>query len=259
LVINGSTGFPLPGVGVKLLGTNTSESSNAVGEFKMGQLQNGSFTAQVSKSGFVTQNIPVTLNNGVLTTLNVTLWPIVLPVQLTRFEVDRDDHDALLQWETAAETDNAGFDVQYSANGGDWETRGFVAAKGDIDLPARYALRVPDLPPGVHFFRLRQIDLDGKSVFSDIRTLKMERNGLRIALRPNQTDDIVELYCFAEAEIAGAVEVLYTDGSVAVPARAFDAEGEAILPLHLGHLPGGLYFIAVTAAGKKQVLRVVKR
>ncbi|HRI59307.1 MAG TPA: choice-of-anchor B family protein, partial [Saprospiraceae bacterium] len=170
-ITNGSNGQPLSGVLVKLTGTNTSETSNSIGQYKMGQLQEGSFTAQISKTGFVTKNIGVSLSSGVLTLLDVTLLPVGFPVEMTEFTAVAEGRDALLQWATASEINNAGFEVQHGVRTTDWEIKGFVPGKGDTDVPATYEFRVPDLSPGTHFFRLRQMDADGGSSFTDVRSL----------------------------------------------------------------------------------------
>lgn len=91
------TGQPLSGALVKLIGTNTADISGANGLYKMGQRQSGSYTAQITKVGFVTQNISVSLSSGVLTTLNVALAPVGLPVELARFSAKADGKDALLE------------------------------------------------------------------------------------------------------------------------------------------------------------------
>ncbi|MEO6039215.1 MAG: choice-of-anchor B family protein, partial [Saprospiraceae bacterium] len=72
-VRNASNGLPVNAATVQVLTTTTSGTSTANGQYKIGQLQSGNFTAQVSKTGYYTQNIAITLTNGVLTPLDVFL------------------------------------------------------------------------------------------------------------------------------------------------------------------------------------------
>ena len=89
----------------------------------------------------------------------------VLPVELTSFEAVVDGADVLLTWETAAELNNAGFEIQrISTDEGVssfWEAVDWVEGHGTTELPQSYTYRVEDLDPGRYTFRLKQIDYDG--------------------------------------------------------------------------------------------------
>jgi choice-of-anchor B domain-containing protein len=257
-ITNGSTNQPLGGAVVQLLSTNTSETSNVSGFYKMGQLQSGTFTARVSKAGFVTQNINVSLSNGVLTTLNVTLFPVGFPVEMTHFSVVAEGNDALLRWKTASELDNAGFEVQHGTSVNNWEAKGFVSAKGGTDTPADYEFRVPGLAPGSHFFRLRQIDFDGKNTFTDVKTLEIKGKKFQAAFRPNTISETGELYFFSEKAVSVRVEIFNAAGQPVGLSWEFDLEHETVLPIEAGHLPTGLYFAVVQTEGKREVLRFLK-
>ena len=78
----------------------------------------------------------------------------VLPVELVSFEAVQDDDAVVLQWATASETNNAGFDVEQQAEGGVWDRVGFVEGAGTTAAPQRYTLRVDGLAPGTYRFRV---------------------------------------------------------------------------------------------------------
>ncbi|MBV6438400.1 MAG: choice-of-anchor B family protein [Haliscomenobacteraceae bacterium CHB4] len=257
-ITNGANGLPLSGVLVQLLGTNTSETSNAFGDYKMGQLQSGNFTAQVSKNGFVTQNISITLSNGAVTDLNVVLLPVGFPVEMTHFTAEAQGHDALLRWETASESDNAGFEVQHNAGSNAWEAEGFVPGKGDSDKPARYEFRVPGLSPGTHFFRLKQIDDSGKSSFSDVRSLEIRGKSIFVSFRPNILTNASELFFRVENAASVQVEIFNAAGIPTGLSWEFDLEGETAIPVEAGHLPAGVYFAVIRTDSERLVEQFVK-
>lgn len=257
-ITNGANGLPLSGVLVQLLGTNTSETSNAFGDYKMGQLQSGNFTAQVSKNGFVTQNISITLSNGAVTDLNVVLLPVGFPVEMTHFTAEAQGHDALLRWETASESDNAGFEVQHNAGSNAWEAEGFVPGKGDSDKPARYEFRVPGLSPGTHFFRLKQIDDSGKSSFSDVRSLEIRGKSIFVSFRPNILTNASELFFRVENAASVQVEIFNAAGIPTGLSWEFDLEGETTVPVEAGHLPAGVYFAVIRTDSERLVEQFVK-
>ncbi len=90
-----------------------------------------------------------------------------LPVELADFRALVEGTTAILTWTTASELNNAGFEVQRRVDGQFVEV-GFVAGAGTSSGRRSYTFRVPDLHPGAHAFRLRQIDIDGQSQYSEI-------------------------------------------------------------------------------------------
>ncbi len=63
----------LNNVHVELLGTNVLDSTDFTGNFKTGSADSGNYVAVFSKTGYISKSIPVTLNHGSLTTLNLKL------------------------------------------------------------------------------------------------------------------------------------------------------------------------------------------
>lgn len=70
------TGLPIPGAKAELLSTTTTNNTNTLGAYKMGQLQSGTYTFRVTKTGYNSYNQSVTISNGVLTTVNAALTPV---------------------------------------------------------------------------------------------------------------------------------------------------------------------------------------
>ena len=89
-----------------------------------------------------------------------------LPVELTRFEAARDGGAVRLSWQTASETNNAGFAVQRRAEGdgeAQWTTLTFVEGRGTTASPSSYAYVDEALPFAAEAltYRLQQTDADG--------------------------------------------------------------------------------------------------
>lgn len=101
-----------------------------------------------------------------------TIKAKVLPVELARFAVVPGENGAVhLHWETASETNNFGFQVQRRFGQGEFQTIGFVAGNGSTTTRRQY--QFVDRPAAVEVlaYRLRQLDFDGASAFSEIRTV----------------------------------------------------------------------------------------
>lgn len=260
-VTDADTGFPLNGASVQLLTTATSGSSNATGQYKIGQLEDGTFTARVGRLGYNSQDISVTLDNGVVTILDVALVPdIPLPVEWTRFELRLDGKDALLNWETASEHNNAGFEIQQSSNEGrDWQNRGLVLPQGDGTAPASYSFRLPNLAPGLHYFRLRQTDLDGQISYSPIRNLKVYGDRLQVHLWPNPSGEQSQIRIQTGRTMRVQVEVLNIKQQPVGIHLEQEVDAEAILPLDLSSLPAGVYTVRVWDEREQEQVVLIKK
>ncbi len=90
---------------------------------------------------------------------------IPLPVELVDFTVFVEQNEVTLNWQTATETDNSGFEVQVK-QGDTFQTLAFVDGYGTTLEAQNYSYRVTDLDPGTHTFRLKQIDFDGQFEYS---------------------------------------------------------------------------------------------
>jgi hypothetical protein len=82
-----------------------------------------------------------------------------------------------LSWKTSSETNNKGFEIQRSmGNTNDFMTIGFVGTKakqGNSESEISYSFEDGDVKPGqTHYYRLNQVDFDGKSAFSPVKSIK---------------------------------------------------------------------------------------
>ncbi len=94
---------------------------------------------------------------------------VVLPVELTSFTATNVDGGVMLNWTTATEVNNYGFEVEASTSSAtEWETVGFVNGHGNSNSPKEYSYFVNS---GATSFRLKQIDNDGKFEYSDVVTV----------------------------------------------------------------------------------------
>ncbi|WP_348342550.1 T9SS type A sorting domain-containing protein [Ignavibacterium sp.] len=90
----------------------------------------------------------------------------IIPVELTSFTAISVGNNVELNWSTATETNNRGFEIQRSvipsgARNLSWETAGFVDGKGTTTEPQNYAFVDKNLTSGKYAYRLKQIDFDG--------------------------------------------------------------------------------------------------
>lgn len=153
-----------------------------------------------------------------------------LPVELAAFEAETDGiNSVLLQWRTETETDNAGFEVQqYNYTAQTWHPLGFVQGAGTTADPQTYQFRADDVAPGLQYFRLKQVDLDGTFAYSP---------QLEVATRI--FDDYYLESAFPNPFRHRTAFSLTLDRPQRVDIRVFDVRGRLVQTLHKGLLEQG--------------------
>lgn len=93
---------------------------------------------------------------------------VSLPVELAHFQALTDGQDLLVRWQTASETNNAGFGVELKAADSEQSYREvvFTAGAGTSSERIDYEHRIVDVAPGAYLVRLRQVALDGTFEYS---------------------------------------------------------------------------------------------
>ncbi|GAB4299453.1 MAG: hypothetical protein Kow0098_25980 [Ignavibacteriaceae bacterium] len=99
----------------------------------------------------------------------------VIPVELTSFTASVNGNSVILNWQTATETNNSGFEVQRrksesESKAAEWESIGFASGFGTTTEPKSYSF-IDELSPDFTdnlSYRLKQIDYNGTFEYSDI-------------------------------------------------------------------------------------------
>lgn len=84
-----------------------------------------------------------------------------IPVELSSFSAELSGSDVILNWTTATELNNQGFEIEHSSDNQNFSKIGFVPGFGTTTEMKSYSFRVSDISAGVQYYRLKQIDFDG--------------------------------------------------------------------------------------------------
>ena len=182
-----------------------------------------------------------------------------LPVQLTAFTAQAEGRAARLSWRTATELNNDHFDLERSRDGRIFNKVGEVKGAGSSSTAHEYAFtdaNAAEATGGHVYYRLRQVDVNGASEFSPIRTLEF---GIAAGvaggflLFPNPAQQRVSL----QLSLASAATVRVTDLAGRIVLRQC-IEANAPQPaLDLSALPTGIYVVQVEQNGQRFTQRLV--
>lgn len=114
--------------------------------------------------------------------------PGVVPIELLKMTAKAVNNKNVVAWETASETNNKGFDIQRQTANGTWESLGFV--KGE-NKPSTYTFEDKG-PLSISYYRLRQIDFDGKETLSKVVSVSQNQKG-QVRISPNPATDKVNI------------------------------------------------------------------
>jgi len=189
-------------------------------------------------------------NNSRLTlaTINSTTTP--LPVTLLFFKaVMADNHSAILSWATASEDQSDYFELQRSPDATAWQSLKKVKAAGKSTGTTDYS--TTDLLDGVTgavYYRLKEVDRDGNSVYS--LTQKLTPGGNRqLQVFPSPAQNIVYVQTSAPGEkLAG---LFNSAGQNVLPGLRIDVVGNGFYSIDISSLTRGTYFLKTSAAAAK--------
>lgn len=175
--------------------------------------------------------------------------PIVpLPVELLSFNGAATAEGIALNWETASEKDNAYFSVQYSTDGRNFESAGYVEGKGTSTTANTYAFIHKDAKPGKAYYRLKQVDFDNTYAYSKVIVVDTkEKTSLPLNVYPNPVTNEEVTLKFVKVD-AARVNITITDlnGRVVLKHTA-DAAHEVKLNLESANLKAGIYILNAQA------------
>jgi hypothetical protein len=109
-------------------------------------------------------------NNLVSSPISIPHCSGPLPVELNVFNAKISENRVVLNWETATEINNYGFEIQRSKepNKEDWNKISFINGHGNSNSVKHYSYLDNNVVFGLYFYRLKQIDIDGQYEYSEV-------------------------------------------------------------------------------------------
>ncbi|HEV3224834.1 MAG TPA: T9SS type A sorting domain-containing protein [Puia sp.] len=116
---------------------------------------------------------------------------IVLPIDLLSFTGQCNNNHIVLDWTTAAETNNDYFNIERSEDGADWETIGTVKSAGNSSANQNYSFTADETQNSISYFRLKQTDLDGNfKYFHTIQVNNCFKDRTEVNIYPNPSNGL---------------------------------------------------------------------
>ncbi|MEL6274754.1 MAG: hypothetical protein AAFU03_06620, partial [Bacteroidota bacterium] len=198
-------------------------------------------------------NTPISLTSDV----HILRLDPNLPVEWLGFRATRRDPHVQLDWTTATETDNDRFEIERSLDGEAFYSIGQVVGAGQSNLPLDYAFldrNAVEIAAENLFYRLRQVDFDGTTNYSDIVAVPLNNNDPS-ANYQLQTLDLGRHYRLVERTGRGinSLKIVSLYGQV-IEELNFDNLSSIDIPTN--RLPAGTYLLIANDEYRQKLLIV---
>lgn len=189
---------------------------------------------------------------GILDGIRVsTNWgDIVIPVELTSFVANSNGSNVLLNWSTATEINNSGFEVERKSSSSDWVKVGFVPGAGTTTEVKKYSFTDKNLTAGSYSYRLKQIDYDGTFAYSSIVEVDVEIPAVFDLAQnyPNPFNPNTNITYFLPVDAKVKLSVYSVTGELVKElVDDFQSAGSYTVNFDAGNLASGMYIYRIVA------------
>ncbi|OJY81724.1 MAG: hypothetical protein BGP14_02825 [Sphingobacteriales bacterium 44-15] len=166
----------------------------------------------------------------------------VLPVTFSDFTVKTDGCKAKLQWKTSFEQNNSHFLVEHSTDGIRFSTIGQVSATGNSTTIQTYNYTDNTPAAGANYYRVTQIDFDGKQRSTPIVLVKIKCDASPVVkIYPNPASNTLYIQ---SSKTVMQVNVLNSGGQPVLK-YAPSTHGSGIFDMNIQQLPAGIYMLQI--------------
>ncbi len=182
-----------------------------------------------------------------------------LPVTFKSFDGVMQNGQSLLKWTTTNEINNKGFDVERSTDGQVFNPIGFVAGQNNSGIENNYTYT--DVKPvnGTNYYRLKQIDNDGKFAYSSIIQLKNVIADFAWSVYPNPVVDNGWMQVQLPNAAKVSVQVISSTGNIITMIDKGTLQtGTYSIPLNMNTVSKGIYVVKLIVDNKTYSKTIVK-
>ncbi|MEO6730008.1 MAG: T9SS type A sorting domain-containing protein [Ferruginibacter sp.] len=192
-----------------------------------------------------------------------TVPGITLPVKFLGFNVTKKNADAVLAWQIGNESSlTERYEIERTLNGMDFKKVYTVGAKNNGNSSNSYTITDLNLSSvrssGIFYYRIKQIDKNGDFVYSEIRSLRLNTNGIAIGVYPNPIRDFANVTIDLEQDVDGTITVTDASGKQVQYIQTQLFKGPNIKKINMANLASGSYLLKVKTPTEIKTMAIVK-
>ncbi len=164
-----------------------------------------------------------------------------LPVELSYFRALKSGNTALLEWQTLSELNNAYFGIERSNDGINYHELVQMAGTGNSNTAINYHYTDTHPAPGINYYRLRQVDTDGRYSYSPVRSLSYG-SAKDFSVIPTIAHSDIRIELSSPVETDARIELIEVSTGRLLQTVTLES-GTDSHTIAVSHLPAGMYFI----------------
>jgi len=166
-----------------------------------------------------------------------------LPVKFLGFNVAVNNKNIQIEWSTAQEENSAYFDILRSENGTNWITIKTISAAGNTTAIQTYSYTDQNISSQVVYYKIKQVDLDGKSIETAVRIAKMQEKATQVKISSGTNSNI---YMHFSKQLTGnlSVKLVSLNGQEVYQSSLSNPFGQQIVPVK--NTLHGLFVVVLT-------------
>ncbi len=196
---------------------------------------------------------------------NLQLLPlsnVPIPVKFTAFTAVKKDNNGLLNWQVeneSAVTDH--YEIERSFNGRDFTSIANTVAKSNNSNTNAYEYtdnNLKALRADIIYYRIKQVDKDGKFVYTEIRSIRLDGKSFSASVFPNPVTSTGSVNVDVLEDVK--INIILTDaaGKEMQKATIDGKKGLNVYKLNMSSLAAGTYQLKVIAGNESKIIPVVK-
>ena len=208
--------------------------------------------ANLSQMLFVGSNTTIFIDNVYLSTVTT------LPVTLSSFTATKNGNATVLSWKTLSELNNKGFGVERSADGINFSQIQFVNGNGSTSAASQYNTTDNSPLNGTNYYRLRQVDNDGKQTYSSTVSVNFsttDKVGFSFYPNPVKTKIVVALQTIGT--VNASISLVNADGRTIKTMVLTNQNSNSNVQFDVANIARGNYFLVLKDGASTKTSKVV--
>jgi hypothetical protein len=189
---------------------------------------------------------------------------IILPMELVSFEGISSGNKITLEWNTASEINNKGFDLERSSSiENNFESISWIEGHGNSIFPNSYSYDDTNVESGMtYYYRLKQLDYNGSASYSKVIAVKTSEENLSISIAPNPFSESTNITYELKDRSNVILEVLNTTGrKISILYNGIQEKGRHsyVFSAQSPGYPAGIYIVRLTTDDEAINMKLIEK
>ncbi len=200
----------------------------------------------------------IDISNGTSRIITSPIWYTrndaltALPVKLSSFSVSKEETSVKLKWTTEQEINSRSFEIEKSIDGSTWNFIGKMSAAGNSNTKTNYTFFDNDPYQGINYYRLKQVDNDGKFVYSVVKSVLFSKL-FEVRIIPNPATTFINIYITKKPSINTQIFVSDVNGKIIEKQNTMSQQKE----INTSNYAKGIYFIKTITANNVITQKII--